>query len=539
MQLVRGPEPVSSLANVANPGTESEAHEGRTPRPNPVPLDDLVSVTGAKAGNGTGSRDLFSEETSTVLVFKDGAVIRLAAPVSVGQLVFLTLKKTNQEVICQVLAKRDAKPGADYVELQFTEDRVDFWGVAFPENEKRDVQFKTPPPLQKKNVSATPAAARQVGEEDGDQLKVEVEALREKLLGPEKKKIEAARERETPAEEPRIANSGPLTELLAPVNDPVPVAPVVEPKPELLMPPAPARDKDKQETARAVVNMALPTEKKPAQEEVQEKSPAEDLLPEPELDFSKAPQAEMNGGDVTKIRMPLLGSKARVRGLSVVLVFVLVGAICYLKLWKYLPLPPTGKTTAVTSAAAPARPVAPRTVPPATANSKVAYPGNASAASAAEPNGSQVSGKDQQSDNGARPSEAVPQARAAGEDSLKKSTPRAEKRKEEDSAGADAAPAAPENIANDAPISPAKLLKPVNPVYPPDAMTNYITGDVKAEIEVDALGHVGEVKVISGPAALRDAAVAALKQYQYAPATQGGKPLGSKAIEVVKFWFNP
>ncbi len=93
--------------------------------------------------------------------------------------------------------------------------------------------------------------------------------------------------------------------------------------------------------------------------------------------------------------------------------------------------------------------------------------------------------------------------------------------------------------ASDAPFVPPKLLKAVNPVYPPDAMRKYITGDVKAEVAVKASGRVGEVKVISGPQALRAAAVEALKQYEFAPATQGGKAVESTATEVVKFWFNP
>jgi len=92
---------------------------------------------------------------------------------------------------------------------------------------------------------------------------------------------------------------------------------------------------------------------------------------------------------------------------------------------------------------------------------------------------------------------------------------------------------------SDAPLQPAKLLKAANPVYPPDAMRSYITGDVKAEVVVKASGRVGEVKVISGPKALREAAVEALRQYEYAPATQGGKAVESKAEAVVKFWFNP
>src|SRR5262249_31480691 len=43
------------------------------------------------------------------------------------------------------------------------------------------------------------------------------------------------------------------------------------------------------------------------------------------------------------------------------------------------------------------------------------------------------------------------------------------------------------------PLVPAKVLKSVNPVYPPDAMRSFITGDVKAEVEVEPTGHAGVV----------------------------------------------
>ena len=92
---------------------------------------------------------------------------------------------------------------------------------------------------------------------------------------------------------------------------------------------------------------------------------------------------------------------------------------------------------------------------------------------------------------------------------------------------------------NDAPVLPAKLVKAVNPVYPPDAMRGFITGDVRAELVVEADGRIGEIKVLSGPKPLREAAVEALRQYQYAPATQGGKGVVSKVTTTVKFWFNP
>jgi len=38
---------------------------------------------------------------------------------------------------------------------------------------------------------------------------------------------------------------------------------------------------------------------------------------------------------------------------------------------------------------------------------------------------------------------------------------------------------------------------------------------------------------------LRQAAVDALKQYEYAPATQGGRAVPAHVNVTVKFWYNP
>ena len=136
----------------------------------------------------------FSEETSTVLVFRDGAVIRLAAPVAVGQLLFLTNKKSNQEVVCQVLKKKSFKANSSYVELVFTEERTDYWGVAFPEGAKSTPEFIVQEQVQAEETTAepteTPVEPRSA--EDVDALKQEVEALREQLALLEKRNVEEA-----------------------------------------------------------------------------------------------------------------------------------------------------------------------------------------------------------------------------------------------------------------------------------------------------------------------------------------------------------
>jgi len=99
--------------------------------------------------------------------------------------------------------------------------------------------------------------------------------------------------------------------------------------------------------------------------------------------------------------------------------------------------------------------------------------------------------------------------------------------------------AEPEAVAADAPLVEAKLVRAAKPVYPPNAMRSFITGDVRIAAEVGAEGRVGKVAVISGPAALREAAVEAMKKYEYEPATKGGKAVASQVKVTIKFWFDP
>src|SRR2546422_7948794 len=64
--------------------------------------------------------------------FGSGAVIRLASSVAPGQLLFLTNEKTKKEVVCQVVKSKNYRNISGYVELEFTESVVGFWGMRFP-----------------------------------------------------------------------------------------------------------------------------------------------------------------------------------------------------------------------------------------------------------------------------------------------------------------------------------------------------------------------------------------------------------------------
>ncbi len=82
------------------------------------------------------------------------------------------------------------------------------------------------------------------------------------------------------------------------------------------------------------------------------------------------------------------------------------------------------------------------------------------------------------------------------------------------------------------------LVHRVRPVYPEKAKKRRIEGKVIFQIVIREDGTVGEVKVLKEPAAdlgFREAAVAAVKQWRYRPATKDGKPVPVYFTVVVKF----
>lgn len=570
---------MSVAANTIPPLTGSGISEGRpTARPNPVALEALVTVTGARPSS-EGTRDLFTEETKTILVFVDGAVIQLAGAVAVGQLLFLTNKKNNEEVVCQILHKRVFRPTVCYVEVQFTEEKPNFWGVAFSKAQNGGADFAIAEQVAAEETTeddnGTPVAA--CSEQDVDQLKLHVEVLRKQLRELERKAAEEAAAKQPEGTKPP-AN---MKEQLAPVNDPVPEALMVAggagnkpsqdgpAKEEALL--MRAANPPEKKAPRWAVPMALPNLRKDNKNEAQpERDPSEDLLPKPELDFSKMPSAVYaDESDPRSIYRPKSLGRAKIR--SVVLAVVLAAALAagaYQKVWKSFPvlknavvaLKHSAKRSATVSNSARAEAAVPRAGTASSAEdakstiaSGKGAAGNPLSTKTKEPAGRDVGaevnspGMNAVAKSGE--ASAPPGADSldtAGSSSATKSAKKtlsahervpAKKGKEKMTAAEVEKP--PELVAPDTPVIAAKLVRGASPVYPPDAMLNYITGDVKAELVVEADGRVGEVRVISGPKALRDAAVEALKKYEYAPATQGGRAVASKTTAMVKFWFNP
>ncbi|HXC87610.1 MAG TPA: TonB family protein [Candidatus Cybelea sp.] len=153
--LTAPPETVTAVSAAPVPRHEDTATASR---PQPVALEVPVSVNGARTVEGSDKREPFSETTKTVLVLGNGAVIRLASPVSAGQLLFLTNEKTKKEVVCQVIKSKNYKSVSGYVELEFTESVVGFWGMRFP-SDRIGTSAPASLPAAKDNAVAPVSAA--------------------------------------------------------------------------------------------------------------------------------------------------------------------------------------------------------------------------------------------------------------------------------------------------------------------------------------------------------------------------------------------
>src|SRR5260370_16068694 len=122
-----------------------------------VALEVRVTVNGARAVEGSDKREPFSENTKTVLIFGNGAVIRLSSSVAPGQLLFLTNEKTKKEVVCQVVKSKNYRSMSGYVELEFTESVVGFWGMRFPSDRLGGgPETGAPAPVSSSSASGSP-----------------------------------------------------------------------------------------------------------------------------------------------------------------------------------------------------------------------------------------------------------------------------------------------------------------------------------------------------------------------------------------------
>ncbi len=96
-------------------------------------------------------------------------------------------------------------------------------------------------------------------------------------------------------------------------------------------------------------------------------------------------------------------------------------------------------------------------------------------------------------------------------------------------------PARREPIRRGGDVLASKLMKRVEPVYPPLAKMARVSGTVILQVTVDEEGNVTDVRVLSGHPLLDEEAVRAVQQWKYSPTFLNGEPVPVTATVTVIF----
>jgi TonB family protein len=563
----QGTIPLASQVDTGRSAASPPANPGPSPKKNALAHEVAVLATGARPGENAGKRELFTEETTSVLIFENGGVIRLSAAVIPGQLLFLTNQASKREVVAQVTHKRNNRPTSCYVEVEFTESAPGFWGVEVPKSAER------PPDPKHMEVTELVQSAEATADDpetpaptpsayEVEQLKHEVEALR--------KQLESLRETQRRAA-PTATPSAPVA--FTPVRSEIPPAASAHAEPQVVAPSKPAS------AAKPAVTQAVspapsphaepqvaapskpPSAAKPAiKPEVASPKPStngaepvvaeEDLLPKPALDFSKvAGKPARQHPKEEKIASRRGKQTSRRSFLLSALLLVMIGTAWSMNWLPWLPpmrnlglgapsVPARGSYAASAAPSMPAKaPVArlspgeakPVTGGPAVASGTVSSDAlkNAAAPEASVKSESVAPGP------GSKENETI--SSIAEKSSQVSSTPRGSLLR----SSTKSVSASSSASADASGFAPPKLLRSVRPVVPPDALRKFVTGNVTVDATVDANGHVRTAKALSGPETLRKAAVDTVKQYRYQPAQQNGKPVAAHVEVTIQFWFEP
>ncbi len=87
----------------------------------------------------------------------------------------------------------------------------------------------------------------------------------------------------------------------------------------------------------------------------------------------------------------------------------------------------------------------------------------------------------------------------------------------------------------DGSVMDRRLVTRVDPVYPSQAKSDNVEGDVRLDVRVAADGTVDDVSLVSGPPQLVGAARDAVKQWRYRPVITSGHPVAVLTIVDIRF----
>lgn len=120
----------------ASEGANRPKQDSGQLRSDAVSLDVPVKVHGSRVvevvRGTTPHTEPFEEQSSTMIVFPLGGVLKMTTLVSLGQAIVLTNLKTRQDAICRVVKIRTNPNLHSYVEVEFSHPQPGYWGVRFP-----------------------------------------------------------------------------------------------------------------------------------------------------------------------------------------------------------------------------------------------------------------------------------------------------------------------------------------------------------------------------------------------------------------------
>jgi TonB family protein len=488
-----------------------------------------VKVTGVRPDKNAGERELFTEETTSVLVIENGGVIRLSAAVTPGQLLFLVNEESKEElkreVVAQVKRKRTYRPTDCYVELEFAEPAPRFWGMEFS-----SATALLPKSAQEAEAAALVISAEATADEPGEPpsaptveevqaLRREVEELRKQMLMP------------TPAASEQAPALVPAWEATpAPVVGDVPSAD------------SNSNSGSNEAPGVAFTAKSLPLDYDPAATQ----STAAKQVPRPSRDFTMSlPKAKGSRRARGSFTPGFRAGALRLALLTTALVVTAAGAAWYKNWipWKSAAQKPfasvpasavKAKTSTLPGSQEAAKVRSESSNTKATSDAPVTSPSTPPRSEALPNTPAPVEADATESD--ARPAaSSEPVAKPAARKTTPSTTLAAKRSTVRPAAEAAADPVAPS--AAEGVIVPPKLIKSVRAVASVDAIRDFETGNVVIDAVVGATGEVESTNVLSGPPSLRDSAVETLKQYRYEPATQNGQPVPAHVTVTIHFRF--
>ncbi|HXQ25164.1 MAG TPA: TonB family protein [Candidatus Acidoferrales bacterium] len=596
--------PLKDTLEAANPAGEATATQGseRTKsdagqlRSDAVSLDVPVKVHGSRVTEvvrgATPHTEPFEEQTATMIVFPQGGVIKMSAPVTVGQMVVLTNLKSGHDAICRVVKVRAFAKSQSYVEIEFTNRQQGYWGVYFPSEGADHAQKVSAPVPSPVSHAAAPAAPN---------------AGIERVAHPQAPVVSRppAPSSQLPTAKPASAPAAHATHASKPESSFVGIG-----SQEEVQPSASAMGGRKKDSFAAPVAPLSMTELRgdahaappvslgagvPGEGIDLSQAPAEAVEEDAPATFGRFAASASLGGSHAATRQPFgahfeavtlgvaapsaesprpkAGTNWVLIAASVVILFVLVaGGIFYFRVWPVrkaavqsipavatpsapiaetnaVPAPvlnPPAQTSMVNPPAAASAPVVAARVADATPPKPIKAPPAAPVQpKPAVSQKAQSIAPDISASLSAHPQ--LSQRMRSGEGDAAPSIDAGTTSATENNALAGiaatsvAAPPPPQPDAATAPIrvggdvKPPRLVSTVLPVYPTMAKTAGVEGRVVIETSIQTDGSVKGSKVVSGPPMLRQAALDALRRWKYAPGMLNGEPVPVQITVTIEF----